>query len=106
MAVTQDPAHKGLFKVPTLRNLAVTAPYMHDGRLKTLEEVLDHYNSGIKRSSTLDPLILEANNLGEDNIDVISLKLTAPEQMAIIAFLHTLTDEQFLSDPTFADPFR
>jgi cytochrome c peroxidase len=105
-SVTHDPAHKGLFKVPTLRNIAVTAPYMHDGRLNSLEDVLEHYNSGIKRSTTLSPLILEANNLAEENLEIISLNLTAAEQTAIISFLHTLTDDQFLSDPKFGDPHR
>ena len=52
-AVTGNPAHRGMFKVPSLRNIELTAPYMHDGRFKTLEEVLDHYDSGIKSSSTL-----------------------------------------------------
>ena len=59
--VTGDPAHRGMFKVPTLRNIASTAPYMHDGRFATLEEVLDHYNHGIRKSSTLSPLIAEAS---------------------------------------------
>ena len=63
-AVTGNPAHRGLFKVPSLRNIALTAPYMHDGRFKTLEEVLDHYDSGIRNSSTLSPLIVEADNRG------------------------------------------
>lgn len=105
-SVTRDPAHKGLFKVPTLRNIAVTAPYMHDGRMNSLQEVLDHYNSGIKRSSTLSPLIAEANNIAEENFETISLNLSAAEQAAIISFLHTLTDDRFLNDPKFANPFR
>ena len=105
-AVTQDPAHKGLFKAPTLRNIAVTAPYVHDGRFETLEDVLQHYDRGIKNSSTLSPLIMEADNLGTDAPEVISLNLTADEQVAIIAFLHTLTDHQFLSDPNFGSPFE
>jgi len=105
-AVTRDPAHKGLFKAPTLRNIAVTSPYMHDGRFETLEEVLDHYNRGIKRSSTLSPLIAEADNLNDDAPGVVSLNLTADEQTAIIAFLHTLTDYHFLNDPRFGSPFE
>ncbi len=105
-ATTRDPAHKGLFKVPTLRNIAITAPYMHDGRFKSLEEVLDHYNSGIKKSSTLSPLIMEADNLDKDQHAVISLNLTTEEQTAIIAFLHTLTDQQFLTDQKFSNPFN
>ena len=106
LSVTQNPAHKGLFKVPTLRNIAVTSPYMHDGRFKTLEEVLEHYDSGITRSSTLSPLIMEADNVEKEDREVISLNLTADEQTAIIAFLQTLTDHEFLNDQRFASPFR
>jgi cytochrome c peroxidase len=103
--VTGNPAHRGFFKVPTLRNIAVTAPYMHDGRFATLEAVLDHYDSGVRQSSTLSPLILEASNdagAGES----ISLHLSDEEKTAIIAFLHTLTDPGFLNDPSHADPFQ
>ena len=104
-ALTGNPAHRGLFKVPSLRNVALTGPYMHDGRLKTLEEVLDHYDSGIKNSSTLSSLIVEANNRGGDTAGPISLHLTATEKAAIIAFLHTLTDEDFVTAERFSDPF-
>ena len=62
--------------------------------------------SFFKNSSTLSPLIMEADNLGTDDPEVISLNLTADEQVAIIAFLHTLTDHQFLSDPNFGSPFE
>ncbi len=103
--VTGQPAHRGMFKVPTLRNIALTAPYMHDGRFETLEQVLDHYNEGIVKSSTLSPLIMEADNLEKDSAEQISLNLTEDEKTAIIAFLHTLTDEQFVTDPRFSDPF-
>ncbi len=104
MAVTGDPAHKGFFKVPTLRNIAVTSPYMHDGRFATLEEVMDHYNDGIVFSETLSPLILEADNAPDQTAGTIGLRLTQPEIEAIIAFLHTLTDDQFLNDPRFSNP--
>lgn len=107
--VTGKPEHRGMFKVPTLRNIALTAPYMHDGRFGTLEEVLDHYNEGIRRSSTLSPLILEASNLdaASDTAvdDRVSLHLTAEETAAVIAFLHTLTDENFVTDERFSNPF-
>jgi len=102
---TGNPAHRGMFKVPTLRNIALTAPYMHDGRFATLEAVLRHYNEGIRASSTLSPLIAEADNAGGATPSQISLNLTAEEQAAIIAFLHTLTDERFVTDERFADPF-
>lgn len=104
-AVTGNPAHRGMFKVPTLRNIALTAPYMHDGRLATLEEVLHHYNGGIHRSSTLSPLIAEADNQGAASQEGISLHLTEAEQAAIIAFLHTLTDHDFVTAERLSDPF-
>jgi len=103
--VTGDPAHRGMFKVPTLRNIALTAPYMHDGRFSTLEEVLDHYNDGIQKSRTLSPLIMEADNLGGQSQERISLNLTEGEKEAIIAFMHTLTDEAFVTAQQFSDPF-
>lgn len=102
---TGNPAHRGLFKVPTLRNITVTAPYMHDGRFSTLEDVLDHYNEGIKWSSTLSPLIAEADNVNKKALSRISLNLSENEKKAIIAFLHTLTDDEFLSAEKFSDPF-
>jgi cytochrome c peroxidase len=103
--VTGKQEHRGLFKTPTLRNIALTAPYMHDGRFSSLEEVLDHYNEGIKGSSTLSPLMREAGNEERNPANRISLNLTEDEQTAIIAFLHTLTDEQFVTDSQFSDPF-
>jgi cytochrome c peroxidase len=104
-AVTGKPAHRGLFKVPSLRNIALTAPYMHDGRFKTLEEVLDHYDRGIKKSSTLSAVILEADNQAVAAAGRISLHLTAAEKAAIIAFLNTLTDLDFVTEERFSDPF-
>jgi cytochrome c peroxidase len=103
--VTGNPAHRGLFKVPSLRNVALTAPYMHDGRFKSLEEVLDHYDSGIKPSTTLSSLIVEATNRGAPAGGRISLHLTQEEKAAVIAFLRTLTDEEFVSAERFSDPF-
>jgi cytochrome c peroxidase len=88
----------------TVRNIALTAPYMHDGRFGTLKEVLDHYNEGIRVSSTLSPLILEASNLDNAPADRVSLNLTAEETAAVIAFLHTLTDMDFVTDERFSNP--
>jgi cytochrome c peroxidase len=104
-AVTGKAAHRGLFKVPSLRNIALTAPYMHDGRFKTLEEVLDHYDSGIRNSSTLSAVIVEADNQGAAASGRISLHLTPAEKAAIIAFLNTLTDGDFVAAERFSDPF-
>jgi cytochrome c peroxidase len=108
--VTGESAHRGLFKVPTLRNIALTAPYMHDGRFATLEEVLDHYNEGIKLSSTLSPVIAEADNASQatpsgSDTSMISLHLSENEKTAIITFLHTLTDWDFVTNPALAEPF-
>lgn len=94
--VTNDPADKGKFKTPTLRNIALTPPYMHDGRFATLEEVLEHYNAGVKHSSTIDPLM-------QFNLDP-GLGLTEQDITDIIAFLHTLTDLKFVSNPEFSEP--
>lgn len=85
--VTQNEGDYGLFKTPSLRNVAITAPYMHDGRFATLEEVIDHYDHGIKRTLTLDPNIAKHPESGLD--------LTAADKKALIAFLNTLTDPRF-----------
>jgi cytochrome c peroxidase len=91
--ITGLPGDLGKFKVPQLRNVALTAPYMHDGRFQTLEAVLDHYNSeDIFYSSNVDPQIQLASNQKFGT----SLKLTPEEKQAIIAFLHTLTDSTAL----------
>ena len=104
--VTGKRSDRGKFKVPTLRNIALTAPYMHDGRFATLEQVLDHYNEGISVSSTLSPLIAEADNRpADDAATEASLHLSEDEKRAIIAFLHTLTDERFIAAEEFSNPF-
>ena len=99
-ALTGRATDNGKFKAPSLRNIAKTAPYMHDGRFKTLEEVLDHYNDHIQNNSpNLDPLIIEASN----NVRGKSLALTPAEKAKIIKFLQTLTDESFLTDERFSE---
>ncbi len=90
----------GVFKIPSLRNVAMTAPYMHDGRFSTLEEVVEHYNSGIKNSPNLDR-VLRAWDTG----DAIKLGLTDQEKSGLVAFLHSLTDEDYMKDQRFSDPF-
>lgn len=99
MAVTNNASDKGKFKVPSLRNVEVTQPYMHDGRFNTLEEVVEHYNTGLKNSSTIDPtLVYPLNNGG--------LLLTNEDKRDLVAFLKTLTDEVMLTNPEFSDPFK
>jgi cytochrome c peroxidase len=82
--VTGKPTDAGKFKTPSLRNVAVTAPYMHDGRFGSLEEVVAHYDHGVKRAPTLDPNLAKHPDAG--------LALTPAEQRALVAFLRTLTD--------------
>jgi cytochrome c peroxidase len=93
--VTLVDADKYKFKVPSLRNIEKTKPYMHDGRFFTLEAVLDHYSSGIVNSATLDPSLNNGGALG--------IPLTSLEKTKIIAFLKTLTDNQYLTDSRFSE---
>jgi cytochrome c peroxidase len=94
--VTQNPEDYGKFKVTTLRNIAFTAPYMHDGRFTTLDEVIEHYSSGIHMSPTIDPLIEFANQGG--------VQLDAQEKYLLKKFLLTLSDYNFINNPSFKDP--
>ena len=96
--VTDNPVDKARFKVPSLRNVALTPPYMHDGRFATLEEVIEHYNTGVRTSSTLDELMFH-------NIEPGGLQLTAQDKADLVLFLKTLTDENFRTDNRFSDPF-
>ncbi len=100
MEITGQEIDRGRFRVPTLRNIALTSPYMHDGRFNGLEEVLDHYNEHIQQSETLSPFISEATNA----INGKSLLLTDTEKTDILAFLHMLTDSTFINNPEFSDP--
>lgn len=105
-AVTGNPTDKGRFKTPSLRNIALTAPYMHDGRFETLDEVIEHYDNGIHQSSTLDILIIEGSNENQAPGERPQLFLTAQEKTDILAFLQMLTDEEFISNPKFSNPFE
>jgi cytochrome c peroxidase len=96
--VTKSAADKGKFKVPSLRNIALTAPYMHDGRFATLEEVIDHYNTGVKPSSTVDVLL-------QYNLHPGGLQLTPQDKTDLVAFLKTLTDDSFVVNPAYKSPF-
>lgn len=95
-AITNNPQDNGKFKVPTLRNIALSAPYMHDGRFATLSDVVDHYSFGIQQSSTIDPLIEFAFQGG--------VQLDPTEKDLILQFLNTLTDESFINNPDFQEP--
>ena len=98
-AVTNRPNDFGDFRTPSLRNIALTGPYMHDGRFATLDEVLQFYNNGIQAHPNLDQV------LRQDNSTPRQLNLNANDRAALIAFLNTLTDETFINDPKFSDPF-
>jgi cytochrome c peroxidase len=98
---------RGKFKAVSLRNIALTAPYMHDGRFNSLEEVIEHYDSHVKSSRTLDPLIMEASNeIFKDPLKPFQLHLTREEKKDLLNFLHTLTDSVFIKNPHFSDPFK
>ena len=94
--VTLNEADRYRFKVPSLRNLVQTAPYMHDGRFLTIEAVLDHYQNGVRASPTLDPSLRKPD--GSPGIS-----LTATDRAAIAAFLRTLTDRNFLTNPILSE---
>ncbi|NNJ56181.1 MAG: c-type cytochrome [Bacteroidia bacterium] len=94
---TNNAADIGKFKVTSLRNIALTAPYMHDGRFNTLEEVVDHYNAQIKASATLDPALEQTREKG--------LFLDAQDKADLIAFLNTLTDKDLTTNTEYSSPF-
>ena len=93
---TDNPSDNAKFKVPSLRNIELTPPFMHDGRFSTLEEVVEHYNSDIHTSSTVDPTVLNTQNTG--------LMLSTQDKMDLVAFLKTLTDLSITTNPAFSDP--
>lgn len=95
---TGDINDRAKFKVTSLRNIAVTPPYMHDGRFNTLEEVVDHYNGEVENSSTVNPALLGTTTTG--------LMLDAQEKQDLVNFLKTLTDETFLNNPEYKSPFK
>jgi len=98
--VTSNQADIGKFKVPDLRNVALTAPYMHDGRFASLDEVLNHYSHGIVNHPNLDARLKDAHG------NSVQMNISSQEKTAIIAFLNTLTDYTMISDPNFSDPFK
>ncbi|WP_167856815.1 cytochrome-c peroxidase [Hymenobacter aquaticus] len=101
--VTGLESDRGKFRAPTLRNIALTAPYMHDGRFQTLQEVLDHYSDHVaKDSPNLDVNMLTTTNKRNGT----QLSLTAGQKQQVIAFLLALTDSSFIQDKRFSDPFK
>ena len=94
-AITNIAYDKGTFKVPTLRNIAVTAPYMHDGRFKSLEEVVEHYSTGIKSHPNL-----------AGQLPAGGFNFSTAQKQDIIAFLNTMTDNALVIEERFANPFK
>lgn len=102
--LTQVPEDMGRFRAPTLRNIAVTAPYMHDGSVATLDDVLDHYAAGGRTIAEGDNAGVGSDNPYKSEF-MVGFTLTDQERADVLAFLDALTDESFLTDPRFADPF-
>jgi cytochrome c peroxidase len=121
---SSNPRENGKFKVPSLRNIALTAPYMHDGRFKTLEEVVEHYNQNMKGHEnlfvSLRNFAWEGNGGGANSGGSVGwgsgggdqlfqqprgLNLQPFDKEALVAFLKTLTDEKLLKEEKFSNPF-
>lgn len=98
--VFNNPIFIGRFKTTSLRNIELTAPYMHDGRFATLEQVVEHYNSGIKAHPTLSPALTDANG------NPVQLNLTSSQKAALVAFLKTLTDNSVSTETKWSNPFK
>lgn len=95
--ITGRPTDEGKFKIPSLRNVELTAPYMHDGRFATLEDVIDFYSDGINYDSPNLDINISAHK--------VQLNLSAQEKEDLIAFLKTLTDAEFVNNPKYRTPF-
>lgn len=94
--VTGKLFDNGKFRAPTLRNIEFTAPYMHDGRFKTLDEVIDHYASGGHYADNVDPFIPQ----------IKQINLTTKQKQQILLFLKTLSDKDFMNNPAYQNPFK
>ncbi len=103
--ISDDPRDMGMFRAPSLRNVAVTAPYMHDGTIATLEDVLDFY-AAHGRVIAQGPYKGDGRRNPHKDARIDKIRLSRAERRDIVAFLRTLTDESFLADPRYADPFK
>lgn len=97
--LTGESEDNGKFKIPNLRNVEITGPYMHDGRFSTLDEVIEHYNDGIKSHPNLDIRLQDEN--GNPKV----MHISSDEKQKLITFLKSMTDGRLISDPKFSDPF-
>lgn len=100
--ITSNPVDIGKFKVPSLKNIELTAPYMHDGRFATLEQVIEHYNSGIQLNNNLPSQLRAA----PPSMQARQLNLTQQDKDDLLAFLKTLTDRKITTDTRFSNPFK
>jgi cytochrome c peroxidase len=103
-AIDGDSLHFGQFKIPTLRNVAVSAPYMHDGRYATLNQVIGHYSDSLRHSPNVSPGMQHI--VARDGIAAGGLHLDAVGKANLLAFLNALTDTSFLHNPAFSNPFH
>ena len=99
-AIDLQSTDNGKFKVPVLLNVALTAPYMHDGRYKTLDDVIEHYSHTIQNSRNLNDVLKDGNG------NAMQMNITADDKQALIAFLNTLTDYNMVNDPKYSNPFK
>jgi cytochrome c peroxidase len=97
--ITDPGAGEGRFKAPSLRNVAVRPPYMHDGRFKTLEEVIAFYDTGIKNNPSLDKMLRNKDS------SVSRMNLTAQQRASLLAYLQLFTDSTLLTAPKYSNPF-
>jgi len=100
--VTNNALDNGKFKVPSLKDIELTAPYMHDGRFATLEQVIEHYNNGVQANPNLPPQL----RVPPPGTGVKRLNLTTQDKADILAFLKTLTDRGIATDAKFSNPFK
>ena len=98
-ASTLNPSYDGVFKVPSLRNIELTGPYMHDGRFETLEEVVEHYSTGIRNHKNL-------NNFLKSGGQAKKFNFSTEQKEDLVAYLKTLTDNDFVTVEKYSDPFK
>ncbi len=99
-AVTGNSTDIGKFRVPSLKNIALSSPYMHDGRFNTLEDVIDHYSHGIKNNPNLDPALRSSSG------GAVQFNITENQKKALVAFLNTFTDFSIVNSTEYSDPFN
>jgi cytochrome c peroxidase len=100
-----DASKNGVFRIPSLRNIALTAPYMHDGRFATLKDVVNHYNKGVNKHPNLDNRLRNSGGWGGSDDNPRRLNLTDNDVNNLVEFLKTITDKEVTTHARFSDPF-